>query len=109
MVLLALVCLAGLVLEHLEQLTTAQLYALDAFEIFVGLVFLIEFAFELHYAKDRKQYWRHHWYFLLASVPLPMQTFDILRGLRILRLVRLFKVFAHMRYERNTWLFESKK
>lgn len=109
MLILALLCLFGLVLEHFEKLTETQLYALEAFEIVVGLIFLAEFAFEWYYAKDRKRYWRHHWYFLIASVPLPTQTFDALRGLRILRLLRLFKIFAHMGYEENTWLFENKK
>ena len=103
MVSLAILCLAGLVLEHL---TEAQLYVLKAFEIIVGLIFIAEFAFELYHAKDRGKYWRHHWYFLLAAVPLPTQTFDILRGIRILRLLRLFKIFAHLRYENNTWLAE---
>ncbi len=108
MIILAILCLAGLVLEHFEKLTESQLYALEAFEIIVGVLFIIEFSFELYYAKDRKKYWRHHWYFLIASVPLPTQTFDALRGIRILRLLRLFKIFAHLRYEENTWLFENK-
>lgn len=108
MLILALLCLAGLVFEHLEKLTEAQLYALEAFEIMVGVIFLAEFGFELYYAKDRKKYWRHHWYFLLAAVPLPTQTFDALRSLRILRLLRVLKIFAHLRYEENTWLFEKK-
>ena len=106
MVVLALLCLAGLVLEHLEHLSEAQLYALEVFEITVGLIFLAEFVFELYHAKDRWKYWRHHWYFLLAAVPLPTQTFDVLRGVRLLRLLRLFKIFAHLRYENNTWLAE---
>ena len=108
MVLLALLCLAGLLLEHLEHLSEQQLYDLEAFEIIVGLIFLVEFGFEWYFAKNRRQYWRHHWYFLLAAVPLPTQTFEILRSIRLLRLVRLFKIFAHLRYEENTWLFEKR-
>lgn len=109
MVALALMCLAGLALEHLEKLSELQLYALGMFELMVGVLFMAEFAFELYFAKGRKKYWRHHWYFLLAGIPLPAQAFDILRGVRLLRLVRLFKIFAHLRYERNTWLFEKQK
>ena len=107
MVALAILCLMGLILKHLEKLDQSQLLALDWFELFVGLLFLIEFFVELHFARDRKKYWRAHWYFLLASIPLPMQAFDVSRGLRVLRLLRLFKVFAHLRYERNTWLLET--
>lgn len=109
MTILALLCLAGLAFEYFSQLTTSQLLLLDAFEIAVGVIFLAEFGFELYFAKDRKSYWRYHWYFLIASVPVPMQTFDILRGIRALRLLRVFKVFAHLRYEHNTRLFEPRR
>lgn len=109
MVVLALLCLVGLALEHLERLSAGWLLALDWFELAVGAIFLVEFAIELYFSKNRKKYWQHHWYFLLASVPVPLQVFDVLRSLRILRLLRLFKVFAHLRYERNTWLFEMRR
>ena len=107
MVSLAVLCLVGLVLEHFEHLSETQLYWLEAFEILVGVLFLIEFAAELYFAKDRKKYWTGHWYFLIAAVPLPTQTFYVLRGIRILRLLRLFKIFAHLRYEENTWLADG--
>lgn len=103
MAILALLCLAGLVLEHLEHLTESQLYALEAFETVVGALFLLEFGLEFYFAKDRKKYWRHHWYFLIAAVPLPTQTFELLRGVRALRILRLLKIFAHLRYEQAEW------
>ncbi|HRC28548.1 MAG TPA: hypothetical protein PKV96_04150, partial [Candidatus Saccharimonas sp.] len=58
-------------------------------------------------AKDHALYLRHHWFYLLAAVPVPSTTFELLRGIRALRLLKLFKIFAHMRYERNTRLFET--
>lgn len=109
MVSLALLCLGGLILEHLEHLNVTQLYWLEVFEIMVGLIFLAEFAFELYFAKDRKKYWLHHWYFLIAAIPIPTQTFEILRSIRALRLLRLLKIFAHLRYEENTWLASGQK
>lgn len=96
-----------LVLEHLERLSEPQLRAVELYEIILGLLFLIEFSFELHFARDRRKYWRQHWFYLLASIPIPTQTFEVLRGIRLLRLLRLFKVFAHFRYEENTRLFEK--
>ena len=107
MTLLALSCLALLILEHLEKLSPEQLKLVEVFEIGVGVLFLIEFVFELYYARDRGKYWRHHWFFLLASIPLPFQSVDWLRSIRALRILRLLKVFAHLDYEHNTRLVQK--
>lgn len=95
-----------LVLEHFEQLSPTQLHMVDIFEIGVSIIFLCEFLFELHFARNRVQYFRHHWFYLLAAIPIPSQTFEFMHGIRALRLLKLFKLFAHMRYERNTRLFQ---
>jgi hypothetical protein len=94
-----------LILEHTEQLSPLQLRYVDIFEVGVSILFLCEFLFELHFAQDRGRYMRHNWYYLLAAVPIPAQTFEALHGIRALRLLKLFKAFSHMRYERNTRLF----
>ncbi len=99
------ISLALLGLEHFESLSAAQLHMVDIFEIGVSIVFLSEFLFELHFARDRSRYLRHHWFYLFAAIPLPTQTFEALHGIRALRLLKLFKTFAHMRYEYNTRLF----
>lgn len=108
MLTLVALSLGFLVLEHTETLTHAQLQVIELFEIGVALVFLAEFWFEWRHAKDRRQYVKHHWFYLLAAIPIPTQMFEILRGVRALRLLKLLKVFAHMRYERNTHLFEKR-
>lgn len=95
-------------LEHFGKLSPAWLAFTEWYEIVLGCLFLTEFGFELHFARDKKQYWKYHWFYLLASVPVPMQTFEILRGLRLLRLLRLLKVFAHVGYENNTRLFAKR-
>lgn len=106
---LALVVLsfALLLLEHFEHLSFEQLLLVDAYEVFVALVFIAEFVFEWHHAKDRRKYIRYHWFYLLAAIPIPTTTFEVLRGIRLLRLVKLLNVFAHLRYEYNTKLFSS--
>lgn len=106
MMTLVFISLALLFLEHLETLSPQQLHMIDIFEITVSIIFLCEFLFELHYARDRAKYFRHHWFYLLAAIPIPTQTFEFLHGIRALRLLKLFKLFAHMRYERNTRLFQ---
>ncbi len=109
MITLAMVCLAGLALEHFGRLSTGQVQWLNSLELGVGLIFLVDFGFEWYFAKNCQRYWHDHWYFLLASVPLSGQLFDIMRGLWLPRILRLFKVFAHLRSESNTWLFEARR
>lgn len=96
-----------LALEHFERMSEAQLRMVEVYEVVVALIFLAEFIFEWHFAKDRRKYIRHHWFYLIAAVPVPSTSFEILRGIRLLRLFKLLKIFAHVRYERNTRLFES--
>ncbi|QQS20085.1 ion transporter [Candidatus Saccharibacteria bacterium] len=95
-----------LALEHFEQLNHEQLIVIEFFEVGVALIFLAEFVFEWYFARDRARYLRHNWFYLIAAVPVPTTSFEILRGVRLLRLFKLLKIFAHMRYEHNTRLFE---
>ena len=101
---LVLIGFVLLALEHIEKLSVDQLYAAEAFDVLVGCIFLAEFFVELHFAKDKRRYWRQHWLFLLASIPLPFQTVQILRGIRLVRLLRLFDLVTHWDYEHNTKL-----
>jgi voltage-gated potassium channel len=103
---LVIISLGLLFLEHFEQLSPIQLHWVDVYEISISVIFLAEFFFEYYYARNRKLYVQHHWFYLLAAIPIPTQTFEILHSIRALRLLKLLKVFAHMRYERNTRLFE---
>lgn len=79
---------------------------IEIFGIATAIIFLIEFWFEWYYAKDRTRYVRHNWFYLLAAVPIPTALFEELRAIRSLRLLKLLEIFAHMRYEHNTRLFE---
>ncbi len=97
---------AFLALEHLERLSHEQLVAIEWFEVGLALFFITEFVFEWHYARDRRHYLKYHWFYLIAAVPVPTTSFEILRGIRLLRVLKLLKIFAHLRYERNTRLFE---
>ncbi len=98
-----------LALEHFGSLSHEQLQAIEMFDIVTALVFLAEFGFELYWARDRRKYIRHHWFYLFAAVPIPTTLFEELRVVRVLRLLKLLKIFEHMRYERNTRLFERSR
>lgn len=92
-------------LEHFERLTYDQLIAVELYEIIIAVIFLAEFAFEWYYARDRAHYMKTHWFYLIAAVPIPTTSFELLRGIRALRLLKLLKLFAEYRYEHNTRLF----
>ena len=93
--------------EHFELLPENWILAIDAYEIAISILFLAEFMFEWHFALDRRKYWRHHWFYLFAAIPLISTTAEYLHGVRLLRLLKLLRVFAHTRYEYNTHLFEE--
>ena len=96
-------------LGHFGALTHEQLLRIEVYEVLVSLLFLAEFIFELFHAKDRRFYIKHHWYYLLAAIPIPIESFELLKGVRALRLVQILKSFSHLRYEYNTHLFSRSK
>ncbi len=96
-----------LAVESTHHLSHDQVLAIEIFDIMTAIIFIAEFWFEWHYAKDRKKYVREHWFYLLAAIPVPSSLFEELRVIRTLRILKLFKIFAHMRYEHNTRLFEQ--
>lgn len=105
MLTLVLFSFVFLAFEHFEVLDHDQLHAIEVYEVVVALIFLAEFMFELYFAKDRAKYWRSHWFYLIAAVPIPTESFELLKGVRALRLLKLLKIFAEYRYDRNTRLF----
>ena len=107
MLVLVVLNITFLVLEHLEVFNHEQLVAVEMFDIFTALIFIAEFIFEWYWAIDRAKYARHHWFYLLAAIPIPTTLFEEMRVIRMLRLLKVFKVFAEMRYDRNTRLFEE--
>ena len=106
MMLLVIANFGFLAYEHFLEPPLDQLRLIEAFDIFSALLLIAEFIFEWYWARDRNKYLRHHWFYLFAAVPIPTASFELLRGIRALRLLKLLKIFADMRYERNTKLFE---
>lgn len=94
-------------LEHFGKFTHEQLLMIEVYEVIVGLVFVGEFIFEWYHAKDRQHYLKYHWFYLFAAVPVPLESFELLRGIRALRLLKLVKAYSHLKYEYNTHLFDK--
>lgn len=71
------------------------------FDIFVALIFLTDFCIALLNAPSKSQYMRNNWYLLLASIPIVDSWAELLRGLRLLELVRLVRAGEHINYAVN--------
>lgn len=93
---LALISVGLLVLELSANLAPNEVLLLNRIDIAIALVFIIDFVVGLRLSDDKKAYWKHNWYILLASVPIPDGVFQSLRILRILRLVRLIRMVARV-------------
>ena len=91
---------------HFFTLTHQHRLMIDGYEVTVAIIFICEFIFEWYHAKNRRFYLKYHWFYLFAATPVPIESFELLRGIRALRLIKLAKAFSHLRYEHNTYLFE---
>lgn len=102
MVSIALVTLGLAIWEHAVGLSDSQIMYVDIVELVASGLFLAEFTAEWFFARDRGRYIRHNWFFLLAAVPITSMSFELLKAVRLLRLLRYLKIFAELRYEYNT-------
>ncbi|MBI2588911.1 ion transporter [Candidatus Saccharibacteria bacterium] len=98
---LAALSLVFLAIEQLGYLSTAQLRALDVFDVTVGLIFIGEFVLELELTTNKRGYVKSNWFYLLAAIPLPYTFAQLLRGLRIIRVIKLIRVGTHLEYEKS--------
>ena len=96
MIVLALVSGYFLVLEEITILTPEQLMFIDQADIFIALIFLMEFFLTLYFAKHRGLFFKSRWWELLAAIPISTTVTQALRLLRLLRIVRLFRIGAHV-------------
>ena len=78
-----------------SQAIVDQIYR---FDFVVAMLFLADFMAELYLAKNKKRYIKQNWFLLLASIPLVDSWTEILRGLRLLVLVRLIRAGEHIAY-----------
>lgn len=102
-VLIGLVLLSFVLLafEHFNLLSATQMQWVEAYEIALGFIFIADFAYELHLSTDKRRYLRHNWFFLLAAIPLPSGLADVLRSVRLLRIIRLARATAHLEFARH--------
>ena len=68
------------------------------FDIVVAIIFLVDFLFSLTAAQNKRKYLRANWYLLLAAIPIIEGWAELLKGLRLLELVRIIRAGSHLEY-----------
>lgn len=92
MIILAVVSAGILVFELSGAPSPTEVAVLDHIDLGIAAVFLCEFSIKLFTARDKRKFFRTHWWELLASIPITNPTTQALRILRLLRLVRLLRL-----------------
>ena len=100
-IILALASLVFLAIDEFGHLSKTQLDALYIFDVAVGLIFIGEFILELWLATERRGYLKNNWFYLLAAIPLPYAWAQLLRSLRLIRVVKLVRLGTHFEYEKK--------
>lgn len=94
---LAVLSAVLLILELSSELSSTQLRFFYALDLAIAFAFLADFLYELYTAKNRKLYFRHNWYLLLASIPITGGTYQALRSVQLIRLMRIVRLYARIR------------
>ena len=94
---LALLSIGLLIYEFIAMPSEQTVKKIMRFDFIVALIFLSDFMAHLYLTKDKKYYFKHNWLYLLASIPIVDGWAEVLRGLRILGLIRLLRAGEHLK------------
>ncbi|MCA9349973.1 potassium channel family protein [Candidatus Saccharibacteria bacterium] len=83
--------------EFFAELNAHQIELIHQLDIYIAGIFLAEFVYRLAKAKDSKQFFRQYWWELIASIPLTNGVVELLRPIRIFRVVRLVELLRVVR------------
>lgn len=97
MILLAISSVGLLVFEITHDLAPSQTKLINTLDILIACVFLGDFLFGLVRSDKRSEYFREHWWELLASIPLTEASVRALRSIRILRILRVVRIIRILR------------
>ena len=95
---LAIVSVYLVFYEYLWPVSESTRLAIEAFELLVSCVFLTDFCILLTRSPNKRLFLSKNWYMLLASIPILNSWAELLRGLRLLGLVRLVRAGEHLTY-----------
>ncbi len=95
---LALLSVVMVGIEHFYQLEASTVARIGQIDVIIALIFLADFILTMLKSKNKLKYTKNNWYLLLASIPVVEGWAEILRGLRLLELVRLIRAGEHLSY-----------
>lgn len=98
MAILAVLSVVLLAYEYIFSPNQATTKKIAQFDLIVALIFLTDFLVRLTYADNKVVFLKTNWFLLLASIPIVDSWAEILRGLRVLALVRLIRAGEHLEY-----------
>ena len=98
---LAVLSVLSVFYEMFWTLDSTTVSRINKFDIFVALLFLTDFIYYLIRSRNKTIYIRKNWYLLLASIPILDSWAELLRGLRLLELVRLVRAGEHLSVSLN--------
>lgn len=96
--LLAIISIVFVIYEYVAEPSDEIITYIVRFDIAVALIFLTDFLIALLRSKNKRFYLKKNWYLLLASIPILDSWAELLRGLRLLELVRLVRAGEHLTY-----------
>lgn len=96
-VVLALASVGLLIFEFAADLSPEDLRFIATVDIFIAIIFLIEWIARFLKADDKRLFVRKWWWELLAAIPITNEMAQALRGLRLLRLFRLLRLLRLVR------------
>ena len=85
--------------EMFGKLSSRQLVYFEVLEYATSAVFITDFIYELQRSPDKRSYIKHNWFYLLAAIPLPYAAADLLRSIRLIRVIKLLRFGMHYEYE----------
>jgi voltage-gated potassium channel len=97
LIFLAMVSIGFLVFELTSVVQRQHQSLINAIDLSIACIFLVDFMVGLYRAPSRWHYFKHHWYELLAAIPLTDHVVRSLRSLRIVRMLRLIQILRIVR------------
>jgi voltage-gated potassium channel len=74
-----------------------------AIDVSIAVIFLIDFIIGWYRSEDKKIFWKQRWWELFACIPFTTPITQSLRGIGILRLLRIVQVLSRLK-RMHTWM-----
>jgi len=92
LIFLAVLSLSLLLFEVTSELSEDTLTSVRTIDLFIALVFGVDFLIRLSGTKRRKQFLKQNWWQIIAAIPITASGTQALRGLMLIRLFRVARI-----------------